>query len=92
MSESSDPTLRLESQDLPPAATTPTPGEPAPRRPVRMTTVVWGVILLGLAALFIVTRVLAPDTVDLWQALAWGGLGLGVILIAGGIAAAARRD
>ena len=61
------------------------------KRPVRVSTVIWGVILLALAALFVTTRVLEPDLVDGWTALAWGGLGLGAILIAGGIAAAVRR-
>ncbi|AWB89950.1 hypothetical protein [Homoserinimonas hongtaonis] len=89
-SDTNDPTVRLDFTDEK-WTTAPTP-PPRTRRPVRMSTVVWGVILLGLAALFVTARVVDPNIVDGWTALAWGGLGLGLILIVGGIAAASRRS
>lgn len=88
-SDTNDPTVRLDFTD---EKWVSTPEAPSPaRRPVRMSTVVWGVILLGLAALFVTMRVLDPNIIDGWTALAWGGLCLGAILIVGGIAAASRR-
>lgn len=57
----------------------------ADARPARAGTVVWGVILVALAAMFFATAQLDLDEVSGWVVLAWGILALGAALVIGGL-------
>ncbi|MEX1079667.1 MAG: hypothetical protein WED09_11225 [Homoserinimonas sp.] len=66
--------------------------EPSPdARPVRAGTVVWGVIMVAIAAMFFATARLDLDAVSGWVVLAWGILALGAVLVIGGVIAALTR-
>lgn len=67
------------------------PEAPADARPVRAGTVVWGVIMVAIAAMFFATAQLDLDQVSGWAILAWGVLALGAVLVVGGVIAAATR-
>lgn len=60
-------------------------------RPVRPGTVIWGVIMVAIAAMFFATAQLDLDEVSGWVILAWGILALGAILVVGGLIAALTR-
>lgn len=60
-------------------------------RPVRAGTVVWGVIMVAIAAMFFATAQLDLDEVSGWVVLAWGILALGAVLVVGGLIAAVTR-
>lgn len=64
---------------------------PADARPVRAGTVVWGVIMVAVAAMFFATTRLDLDEVSGWVVVAWGVLALGAVLVIGGLIAAATR-
>lgn len=62
------------------------------RRPgVRVSTIIWGVILLIVAAFFVAGQFVSFEGVGVFVALSWATLGLGVVLAIGGIIAAISR-
>jgi hypothetical protein len=65
--------------------------EPASARPVRVSTVVWGFILLGLAAMFFVFAQLDLSRFNPAIILTWVILGIGTLAVVGGIAGALLR-
>lgn len=67
------------------------PGTAPDARPVRAGTVVWGVIMVAIAAMFFATAQLDLDEVSGWVVLAWGILALGAVLVVGGLIAAITR-
>jgi hypothetical protein len=71
-------------------------GTPAPTsaRPVRVGTVVWGFILLGLAAMFFVFAQFDLSGSNAAIILTWVILGVGALAVVGGIVGALvrRRD
>lgn len=83
----------------PPLQTPPTPTSPAPaavvaaplpkRRPL-FATILWGALMLALAA-FVAARELVPGGFDLVTWLLTAVVGIGLLLVVAGIAAAARR-
>jgi hypothetical protein len=75
--------------------TVPLSGEPttaADARPVRAGTVIWGVIMVAVAAMFFATAQLNLNQVSGWVILAWGVLALGAVLVIGGVIAAVTRS
>jgi len=70
----------------PPAAT----GDPLPRRRPLFATIFWGALMLALAA-FMAARELVPGGFDLVTWLLTAIVGIGLLLVVAGIAAAARR-
>ena len=64
---------------------------PASARPVRVSTVVWGFILLGLAAMFFVFAQLDLSRFNPAIILTWVILGIGALAVVGGIAGALFR-
>lgn len=64
---------------------------PADARPVRAGTVIWGVIMVAIAAMFFATAQADLDEVSGWVILAWGVLALGAVLVVGGVIAALTR-
>ena len=64
---------------------------PASARPVRVSTVVWGFILLGLAAMFFVFAQLDLSRFNPAIILTWVILGIGALAVVGGIAGALLR-
>lgn len=81
------------------SSTTEQPGAqpPAPTRTTdargaaRAGTIIWGVILLVVAALYAADIVFNLDVVHGWMVVVWGALGLGALLVVGGLIAAATR-
>ena len=83
----------------PPPETPPTPTPPAPaaavpaplpkRRPL-FATILWGALMLALAA-FVAARELVPGGFDLVTWLLTAVVGIGLLLVVAGIAAASRR-
>jgi len=70
------------------------PFQPEPTtdaRPVRAGTVIWGVIMVAIAAMFFATAQLDLDRISGWVILAWGALALGAVLVVGGLIAAMTR-
>ena len=60
-------------------------------RPVRAGTVIWGVIMVAIAAMFFATAQLDLDEVSGWVVVAWGILALGAVLVVGGVIAALSK-
>lgn len=88
MNENTEPTMPITEASAPSSATATIPDA----RPVRPGTVIWGVIMVAIAAMFFATAQLDLDEVSGWVVLAWGILALGAVLVIGGlIAAVARR-
>lgn len=70
----------------------PAPGDPEPSgSPARVGTVVWGLIVLALAALIIISR-LGIVALNGTYVLIGLMIGAGAALIIGGLLAARRRD
>ena len=84
-------------QDTTPPQTTPVASEPAapapeplpPRRPL-FATILWGALMLALAA-FLAARELVPNGFDLVTWMLTAVVGIGLLLVVAGIAAASRR-
>jgi len=84
-------------QDTTPPHTTPVASEPAapapeplpPRRPL-FATILWGALMLALAA-FLAARELVPNGFDLVTWMLTAVVGIGLLLVVAGIAAASRR-
>ncbi|TFD87225.1 hypothetical protein E3T61_15475 [Cryobacterium lactosi] len=76
-------TTPLES--TPPAA-----ADPLPRRRPLFATIFWGALMLALAA-FMAARELVPGGFDLVTWLLTAIVGIGLLLVVAGIAAASRR-
>jgi hypothetical protein len=64
---------------------------PANARPVRVGTVVWGFILLGLAAMFFVFAQIDLTRFNPAIILTWIILGIGALAVVGGIVGAVVR-
>lgn len=86
MTDSTDPTMPVFESTTP----APQPSDPDPR-PVRAGTVIWGVIMVAIAAMFFATAQLDLDEMSGWVVLAWGILALGAVLVVGGVIAALTR-
>ena len=71
----------------PPAAAT---ADPLPRRRPLFATILWGALMLALAA-FMAARELVPGGFDLVTWLLTAIVGIGLLLVVAGIAAASRR-
>lgn len=86
MTDNTEPTMPIHEASAPtsPVATTDS-------RPVRAGTVIWGVIMVAIAAMFFATAQLDLDAVSGWVVLAWGVLALGAVLVVGGLIAALTR-
>lgn len=95
----SEPTTPLYTTPLktPPLTTPPPASEPVPptpekqprRRPL-FATILWGALMLALAA-FMAARELVPGGFDLVTWLLTAVVGIGLLLVVAGIAAASRR-
>ncbi|MGY4856499.1 hypothetical protein [Cryobacterium sp. AP23] len=72
-----------------PAAPTAVPVSPAKRRPL-FPTILWGAMMLAVAAYF-AARELVPGGLDLTTWLLTAVVGIGLLLVVAGIAAASRR-
>ncbi|ANP72362.1 hypothetical protein [Cryobacterium arcticum] len=77
------------------AAPAPQPAAPAaaasaPRRRPLFSTMLWGALMLALAA-FVAARELVPGELDLVTWLLTAVVGIGLLLVVAGIAAASRR-
>ena len=68
----------------------PATDQPEPSRPVRIGTVVWGLIVAVLGALMVIARQ-ASIQLDPAQVAIWVLLGAGLAMVIGGIASAATR-
>jgi hypothetical protein len=64
---------------------------PASARPVRVGTVVWGFMLLGLAAMFIVFAQIDLSRFNPAIVLTWVILGIGALAVVGGVVGALMR-
>jgi hypothetical protein len=64
---------------------------PASTRPVRVGTVVWGFILLGLAAMFFTFAQVDLSRFNPAIVLTWVILGIGALAVVGGIVGALLR-
>lgn len=76
-----------------PVDSTPAPAataDPLPRRRPLFATIFWGALMLALAA-FMAARELVPGGFDLVTWLLTAIVGIGLLLVVAGIAAAARR-
>jgi hypothetical protein len=71
--------------------TTETTATPASARPVRVGTVVWGLILIGLAAMFFVFAQFDLSGFNPAIILTWVVLGVGALAVVGGIVGALMR-
>jgi len=78
--------------DAVPAPQPPAPAAaaPAPRRRPLFSTMLWGALMLALAA-FVAARELVPGELDLVTWLLTAVVGIGLLLVVAGIAAASRR-
>lgn len=86
------PTMDDATTPLPHQATASgTDAAPAGSRPARASTIVWGMILLVVAALYAARLLIDFDLVDPVPALAWGITGLGAAVVVVGLIAAATR-
>lgn len=98
-----DPTVNPTAQPMadPEADTTPVTPVPTtrtaapetaalPKRRPLFPTILWGVLMLALAA-FIAARELVPGGLDLVTWLLTAVVGIGLLLVVAGIAAASRR-
>lgn len=65
---------------------------PDARPRVRVGTIVWGLILVVIAAFYAANAVVDLDAVDGWKVITWGALALGAVFVVGGLAAAAARN
>jgi hypothetical protein len=91
MTDNTEPTTPIPEPIVPtPAGPTSASGS-ADARPVRPGTVIWGVIMVAIAAMFFATAQLDLDEVSGWVILAWGILALGAVLVVGGLIAALTR-
>ncbi|WP_130177925.1 hypothetical protein [Cryobacterium sp. SO1] len=71
-------------------STPPAAADPLPRRRPLFATIFWGALMLALAA-FMAARELVPGSFDLVTWLLTAIVGIGLLLVVAGIAAAARR-
>jgi hypothetical protein len=58
---------------------------------IRVGTIIWGLILVAVAALYVGNAIFDLDAVDGWKVITWGALALGALLVVGGLIAAATR-
>jgi hypothetical protein len=86
MNEHTEPTMPIHETVAPATQATETDD-----RPIRAGTVIWGVILVAVAAMYFATAQADLDEVSGWVILAWGILALGAVLVVGGLIAAASR-
>jgi hypothetical protein len=86
MTDNTEPTTPIygASASASPAATT-------DARSVRPGTVIWGVIMVAIAAMFFAVAQVDLDEVSGWVVLAWGILALGAVLVVGGLIAAVTQ-
>jgi hypothetical protein len=87
MTDNTEPTMPIHEPTVPASAE----AAVADARPVRPGTVIWGVIMVAVAAMFFATAQLDLDEVSGWVILAWGVLALGAVLVVGGLIAALTR-
>jgi hypothetical protein len=73
-----------------PQPAAPAAAAPAPRRRPLFSTMLWGALMLALAA-FVAARELVPGELDLVTWLLTAVVGIGLLLVVAGIAAASRR-
>jgi len=89
-----EPTTPLDETKLhtTPATAEPAPQtpEPLPRRRPLFATILWGALMLALAA-FLAARELVPNGFDLVTWMLTAVVGIGLLLVVAGIAAASRR-
>ncbi|PXA67299.1 hypothetical protein [Cryobacterium arcticum] len=88
-------TTPIPPQDpTPPTQTPPAPAAavpaPLPKRRPLFATILWGALMLALAA-FVAARELVPGGFDLVTWLLTAVVGIGLLLVVAGIAAASRR-
>jgi hypothetical protein len=83
------PTTPLSATASEPAPA-PASAEELPKRRPLFPTILWGALMLALAA-FVAARELVPGGFDLVTWLLTAVVGIGLLLVAAGIAAAARR-
>ncbi|MHA6669209.1 hypothetical protein ACX3O0_10120 [Homoserinimonas sp. A447] len=87
MTDNSEPTTPIHDS----VASTSSEAKMADARPVRPGTVIWGVIMVAIAAMYFATAQVDLDEVSGWVILAWGILALGAVLVVGGLIAALTR-
>ena len=85
MTDNNEPTMPIYESAAPVAAAE------TDARPVRAGTVIWGVILVAIAAMYFAITQVDLDEVSGWVILAWSILALGAVLVVGGLVAALTR-
>ena len=79
----------IENEEEIPTEERPAPEPLPPRRPL-FATILWGALMLALAA-FLAARELVPNGFDLVTWMLTAVVGIGLLLVVAGIAAASRR-
>jgi hypothetical protein len=87
MTDNTEPTTPINESTAPSSF----PATAADARPVRAGTVIWGVIMVAIAAMYFAITQVDLDEVSGWVILAWSILALGAMLVVGGLVAALTR-